>query len=67
MARITDKERLDWLIYKGNLWAEGDFCVAETNNPTGIRGTGPNNRPRQAIDAAIRAELRAKRAGRKGR
>ena len=64
MARITDKERLDWLWHKAQkaLWPTSTgwmvFNVHDMNR-------GPKaNTPRAAIDAAIKAERKPKEAGR---
>ena len=72
MARITDKERLDWLSKwqgkleacwqtVGGLYVFGDMAKLFTSNPD--RGVYFKSY-RQAIDAAIKAERKPKEAGR---
>ncbi len=62
--KISDKQRLDWLIYRGNLWSED---CADTNalwqaqNSEGVHEPEMARGPRRAIDAAVRAERRLRR------
>lgn len=65
--RITDKMRLDWLICEALMYAEGWNSITYLGNDSfSLESKGPGPRQtRQAIDAAIKSERRAKSGGRK--
>lgn len=59
-ARITDRERLDWLNKNGDCLTKGLIWGWRIYSKRGALRTGKT--PRQAIDAAIRSERSKKHA-----
>ena len=64
MARITDKERLDWLEARklGVDWSQVKLWYIRGMAYGAIAFNSQNATPRAAIDAAIRAERKPKEA-----